>query len=183
MSSLSQAPRLEGFSPSHGAFQEHAAHPAKWSAELSSKGSWDACTSHGVSTFLHCAFTAHGLLEIAITARAMQLPPGATARMTVGRNIAQAEPAAIRTVGIGTEMPGGVDLARPSPRGHEAWWRRCGGGRARGGGGRTGVAVRLVGMARKGWGLTLTLWQWRWGLRWRRARGGVAGPCPLEHDA
>src|SRR2546422_10901021 len=81
MSSLSQAPRLEGLSPSHGAFQEHAAHPAKWSAELSSKGSWDACTSHGVSTFLHCAFTAHGLLERAITARAMQLPPGATTGM------------------------------------------------------------------------------------------------------
>src|SRR3989442_15507307 len=90
MSSLSQAPRLEGLSPSHGAFQEHAAHPAKWSAELSSKGSWDACTSHGVSTFLHCAFTAHGLLEVAATAGAMQLAPGATAGMPVGTNIQRA---------------------------------------------------------------------------------------------
>src|SRR2546427_1717660 len=126
MSSLSQAPRLEGLSPSHGAFQEHAAHPAKWSAELSSKGSWDACTSHGVSTFLHCAFTAHGLLEVAATAAAMQLPPGATAGMTVGTNIAQPEPALIRTVRIRAEMPRGLHLARPSPRGHEAGWRATG---------------------------------------------------------
>src|SRR2546427_800369 len=116
MSSLSQAPRLEGLSPSHGAFQEHAAHPAKWSAELSSKGSWDACTSHGVSTFLHCAFTAHGLLERAITARAMQLPPGAAVGVTVGTDIAEPSPAPRGTVRIGAEVPRGVHLARPSSR-------------------------------------------------------------------
>src|SRR5205807_7280062 len=78
-----------------------------------------------------------GLLARATTARAMQLAPRSTAGMTVGRDMAQAEPAAIRTVGSGTEMPGGVDLARPSPRGHEAGWRSCGGLRARGGGGLT----------------------------------------------
>src|SRR3989442_6928460 len=117
MSSLSQAPRLEGLSPSHGAFQEHAAHPAKWSAELSSKGSWDACTSHGVSTFLHCAFTAHGLLEIATTARAIQLAPRATAGMAIGTDIAQSHPALIRTVRMRAAMMRGVDLARSSSRG------------------------------------------------------------------
>src|SRR5256886_7618369 len=62
-----------------------------------------------------------GLLEIAPTARAMQLAPRSTAGMPVGRDIAQAEPAAIRTVGIGTEMPGGVDLAPASSRRDEAW--------------------------------------------------------------
>src|SRR6266446_690283 len=126
MSSLSQAPRLEGLSPSHGAFQEHAAHPAKWSAELSSKGSWDACTSHGVSTFLHCAFTAHGLLEVAATAGAMQLAPGATVGVTVGAEIAEPHPALIRTVRIRAEMLRGIHLARPSPRGHDAGWRATG---------------------------------------------------------
>src|SRR5207245_7444034 len=45
-----------------------------------------------------------GLLEIAATAGAMQLAPRATAGMTVGINIAQPEPAAIATVGSGTEM-------------------------------------------------------------------------------
>ena len=61
-----------------------------------------------------------GLLEIATTARAIQLAPGATAGMPVGRDIAQAEPTAIPTVGIGTEMLGGVDLAPASSRRDEA---------------------------------------------------------------
>src|SRR5437899_11823450 len=148
MSSLSQAPRLEGLSPSHGAFQEHAAHPAKWSAELSSKGSWDACTSHGVSTFLHCAFTAHGLLEIAPAAGAIQLAPRATAGMTVGTDIAQPEPALIRTVRMRAEMLRGVHLARPSSRGGHAGWGCAGGLRARRGCLRTGRAGGLVGEAR-----------------------------------
>ena len=55
-----------------------------------------------------------GLLEIAPTACAMQLAPQSTAGMTVGRDLAQAKPAAIRPGGIGTEMPGGVDLAPAS---------------------------------------------------------------------
>src|SRR2546425_8026446 len=92
MSSLSQAPRLEGLSPSHGAFQEHAAHPAKWSAELSSKGSWDACTSHGVSTFLHCAFTAHGLQKVAAARRTVELTPGSATGMAVGAQSAKPQP-------------------------------------------------------------------------------------------
>jgi hypothetical protein len=40
MASLSQARPLEDLPSSHSAFQEHAAHMARWPAMLSSKGSW-----------------------------------------------------------------------------------------------------------------------------------------------
>jgi hypothetical protein len=43
MSSLSQAPRLRDVSSPHGAFQEHAAHVARWPATLSSKDSLGIC--------------------------------------------------------------------------------------------------------------------------------------------
>ena len=43
MSSLSQAPRLGDLPSPHGAFQEHAAHVARWPATLSSKGSLGTC--------------------------------------------------------------------------------------------------------------------------------------------
>src|SRR5262244_4444086 len=57
--SLSQAPRL-GYLPSpHVAFQEHAAHMARWPTMLNSKGSWSTCILQGLTTFLQCAFTAH----------------------------------------------------------------------------------------------------------------------------
>src|SRR5262249_49119076 len=57
--SLSQAPRL-GYLPSpHVAFQEHAAHMARWPTMLNSKGSWSTCILQGLTTFLPCAFTAH----------------------------------------------------------------------------------------------------------------------------
>src|SRR6266700_8399333 len=42
--SSAKPPPLEGLSPSHGAFQEHAAHTIEWSMMLSSKGSLGACT-------------------------------------------------------------------------------------------------------------------------------------------
>src|SRR5262245_34839487 len=45
MSSLSQAPPLEGLPPSHGTFQEHAVHITRWPVMLSSKGSSDTCIS------------------------------------------------------------------------------------------------------------------------------------------
>ena len=41
--SSAKSPPLEGVSPSHGAFQEHAAHIIAWSIMLSSKGSVGAC--------------------------------------------------------------------------------------------------------------------------------------------
>ncbi len=46
-------------SPSHGAFQGHAAHLAEWSATLRPTGSSSTCIPEGVSTFFHAAFTAH----------------------------------------------------------------------------------------------------------------------------
>src|SRR5437016_8965462 len=59
MASLSQAPRLEDLRSPHGAFQEHAAHRARWPARLSSKRSWGPCRPQGIAAFLHYAFTAH----------------------------------------------------------------------------------------------------------------------------
>ena len=57
--SSAKPPPLEGLSPSHGAFQEHAAHLVEWSTTLSSKGSAGTCIPEGVATFFHAAFTAH----------------------------------------------------------------------------------------------------------------------------
>src|SRR2546427_3557620 len=59
MAFLSQASHLGSVLLPHNAFQEHAAHPAEWSEELSSKGSERTCIRSGLPTFLHCAFTAH----------------------------------------------------------------------------------------------------------------------------
>src|SRR4029453_19058895 len=59
MAFLSQALHLGSLLLPHNAFQEHAAHPAEWSAELNSKGSERTCIRSGLSTFLHDAFTAH----------------------------------------------------------------------------------------------------------------------------
>src|SRR5882724_3767380 len=59
MAFLSQAPRLEGLLPSHGAFQGHAAHLMRWSMKLSPNGSRGTCIPQGLVTFLHAAFTAY----------------------------------------------------------------------------------------------------------------------------
>src|SRR6266853_2597425 len=59
MAFLSQASHLGSLLLPHDAFQEYAAHPAEWSAELNSKGSERTCIRSGLATFLHCAFTAH----------------------------------------------------------------------------------------------------------------------------
>jgi len=59
MAFLSQALHLGSLLLPHNAFQEHAAHPAEWSAALSSKGSERTCIRSGLTTFLHYAFTAH----------------------------------------------------------------------------------------------------------------------------
>src|SRR3989442_3001543 len=90
-----------------------------------------------------------GLLEIAATARAIGLAQRSTAGMTVGTHIAQPEPAAIATGGIGTEMARGVHLAAASTRGDDGGWRGAGGLRARRGGVLTRVAMGLVGEARQ----------------------------------
>jgi len=59
MAFLSQASHLGSLLLPHDAFQEHAAHRAEWSAQLSSKGSERTCIRSGLTTFLHYAFTAH----------------------------------------------------------------------------------------------------------------------------
>jgi hypothetical protein len=64
MASLSQALHLGSLLLPHNAFQEHAAHPAEWSAELNSKGSERTCIRSGLATFLHDAFTAHSDLVV-----------------------------------------------------------------------------------------------------------------------
>ena len=55
---------LAAYAAHHDAFQEHAAHPAEWSAKLSSKGSERPCIRSGLATFLHYAFTAHSDLVV-----------------------------------------------------------------------------------------------------------------------
>jgi hypothetical protein len=64
MAFLSQASHLGSLLLPHDAFQEYAAHPAEWSAELNSKGSESTCILSGLATFLHCAFTAHSHLVV-----------------------------------------------------------------------------------------------------------------------
>jgi len=65
MAFLSQASHLGSLLLPHDAFQEHAAHRAEWSAQLSSKGSERTCIRSGLTTFLHDAFTAHTDLVVA----------------------------------------------------------------------------------------------------------------------
>src|SRR5438093_11212974 len=104
--------------------------------------------------------------------------------MAIGAEITPAHPAPIRTVRVGAEMGGGVDLASSPPRGYDARWRGAGCLRVEVAGVRTGLAVRLFREARKGCELTAALGHWGCGLRCRRAHGGgVAGPRPLEHEA
>ncbi len=104
--------------------------------------------------------------------------------MTVGANIAQPEPAAIATVGIGTEMVRGVHLAAAAARGDDGGWRGTGGLRARRGGVLTRVAMGLVGEARKGLRDTGGLAGW-----WERLGeplevcGVPAGPRIMQHAA
>ena len=64
MAFLSKALHLGSLLLPHNAFQEHAAHPAEWSAELNSKGSEHTCIRSGLATFLHYAFTAHSDLVV-----------------------------------------------------------------------------------------------------------------------
>ena len=64
MAFLSQASHLGSLLLPHDAFQEHAAHRAEWSAQLSSKGSERTCIRSGLAKFLHCACTAHSDLVV-----------------------------------------------------------------------------------------------------------------------
>jgi hypothetical protein len=72
MAFLSQASHLGSLLLPHDAFQEHAAHRAEWSAQLSSKGSERTCIRPGLATFLHDAFTAHSDLVVVQEASAVE---------------------------------------------------------------------------------------------------------------
>jgi hypothetical protein len=66
MASLSQAWLLEGLSPSHHAFQGHAAHPATRLAELSpndSPATWDHGRDYQLMLFIHSISMLHGALR------------------------------------------------------------------------------------------------------------------------
>src|SRR6516162_3912264 len=59
------------------------------------------------------------LWKVAVAGGAVELPPRTTARMPIGTEIPQSYPAAIVAVDMGAEMPGGIDLTRPTVcRGH-----------------------------------------------------------------
>src|SRR5712692_7095515 len=124
-----------------------------------------------------------GLLEIATTARAIQLAPRATAGMTVGTAIAQPHPAPIGTDGMRAEVPRGVHLARPSSRGDHAGWRAPGRLTARLDTMCTGVTVGLTNETRKGFGLLGALARWRHGLGWILPRHrAIAWPQDMQHE-
>ena len=92
------------------------------------------------------------LREIALAGDTLQLAPGLTAGMTIGPDVATAEPAVIGAIWIGAEMRLGVDGA-PTSAGEadEGRWgaRRCGAGI---GPLRTGLAQRFTDQPRKGLG-------------------------------
>src|SRR5713101_7270590 len=125
-----------------------------------------------------------GLLERALASRAVELPPGATARMAVGTEIAQPHPAPIGTGGMRAEMLRGVHLARPSPRGDHAGWRATG----RLGGVcvslLTGGTGGLAGEARKRLRGAGALARWRQRLGWPLIDSGtLVWPGRMQHDA
>src|SRR6266478_5098811 len=133
MALLSQALHLGYLLSPHSAFQGHAAHTARWPAMLSPNGSSDTCisdgvfhipmpcfhgalpvTPHGVSTFLHAAFTAHG-----------SAPPNpcqaAAERCSIGLLLSgcvprplQASPPA-KTASIPAKTAGGTLCSSPAP--------------------------------------------------------------------
>src|SRR5262250_2036652 len=86
MAFLSQAPRLEGLLPSHGAFQGHAAHLMRWPMRLSPNGSRGTCIPQGLVTFLHAAFTAHRWPATA-SAAAFSSSPSAFLTMSLDRKL------------------------------------------------------------------------------------------------
>src|SRR5262245_47147171 len=103
--------------------------------------------------------------------------------MTIGAEIAPAQPAAIGTIRVGAEMVRGVDVVAEPQRHDEA--RRWGGRGVWVEGAHlcTVGAMRLGGEPRKGFGGTRALAPWGWELRCRWGQSAGAGPCPLEHEA
>src|SRR5262249_32012387 len=127
---------------------------------------------------------AMGLLEVAATAGAMQLAPGATVGVTVGTDIAQPHPAPIGTGGLRAELRRRVHLARAATCGDDAGWWGAGRLWTRPSGLRTGLAVGRVDEARKGLRDPRALPGWWYALGWPRDACGVTpGPGSMQHAA
>src|SRR5262249_27449618 len=125
-----------------------------------------------------------GLLEVAATAGAMQLAPGAAVGVTVGTDIAEPHPAPIGTGGLRAELQRRVHLARAATRGDDAGWWGAGRLGAWHSGLRAGLAVGLVGEARKGLRDPRALTGWWHELGWPRDACGVTtGPGRMQHAA
>src|SRR4029434_6781527 len=126
---------------------------------------------------------ARRLKKFPATCAAIELSPGTATRMTVGRDMAEPEPATIATVGIRTEMIGGVDVTAA------ASCRRSRRGRRRGL--QPGSLDRLLtssargftGETRKGLGLFGALALAYQRLGWHRAScSRLRWPPPMEHQ-
>src|SRR5215475_5157942 len=123
------------------------------------------------------------LRNVASARGTLELPPGATIRMAIGPQIAPAQPTAIATAGMGTEVPGGVHRAGTAVgRGHRLGWHwrwrlgMCGFLLTQGTRG-------LVRQARKRFGLGGALAARRDGLGWLcLGRHVAAGPGEVQHD-
>src|SRR5216684_6983356 len=124
-----------------------------------------------------------GFLEIATTAGAMQLAPGATVGVTIGTDIAEPDPAPIVAGGMGAEVPRRVHLARAAARGHDTGWRapgRLGAGRV---GLLTGGTGGRAGEARKRLRVAGALARWQDGLHWSPlCRRALARPGSMQHE-
>src|SRR5262245_25118546 len=101
------------------------------------------------------------LKKIRTACHAVQLPPGSTAGMAVGSEVAQSRPPMIVTARMRAELVLGVHLAWASPRGTGRRWRSRRWLRAGVDGVLTGGTERLLGQADKG----------------LRVLGASRGPC------
>ena len=147
-------------------------------------------TGHNPHDALHCGLfavekRAVGLEKVTLARRAVELAPGAAARMAMGAQIAQTAPASVVTTGMRTAMARGIDLTGPPIR----WGHGIGRHRRRRVG-RHGVAftqgaMGLVRQALEGFGLVgavacgLKGLRLRWcGQSWQRA----LGPGEVQDD-
>src|SRR5262249_5629086 len=115
---------------------------------------------------------------------AVQLAPGTAVGVTVGTEIAEPDPALIRTVWMGTEVRRRVHLARAAARGHEAGWRATGRLRSVRVGLLTGGTRGLAGEARKRLRVAGALARWWQRLGWLLIPSGtLVWPGIMQHDA
>src|SRR5215471_13894436 len=127
---------------------------------------------------------AMGFEDIATADGTVQLAPGTAIGMAIGPDIPATYPATIVTVGGGAEVRRRVHLARAATRGDDTGWWGAGRLGARHSCLRTGLAVGLMGEARKGLRDPRALAGWWHALGWPRDACGVtAGPGSMQHAA